>query len=85
MTRLPPWVRRWSGVFCGLGLTGRSDADLEEQEPEDDEDGVSMRLGVQELLRRREKEDAGYSSGGSLPPLTWASTVERVCPGVPRH
>ncbi|KAE8786193.1 hypothetical protein D1007_39977 [Hordeum vulgare] len=87
MMRLSPRLRRRSGISCSSGLTEMSvaGANPKEREPEDDEDGISMRLGVQELPQQREKESVGYSSDDSLPPSMCASTAERVRLGVPHH
>lgn len=51
-----------------LGLDRYEVANPEEREPEDNEDGVCVRLGIQELPPRREKDSAGYSSRGSSSP-----------------
>ena len=65
-----------TGAPWGSGLTGRRQAeppDYEEEPP------VSMRLGVQELPRRREKEGgAGYSRRGVLPPSMYSRTASNV-------
>ena len=76
-------VRALTGVSWGSGLTGRRQG-----EPPDEEEAppVSMRLGVQELPRRREKEGgAGYSRRGVLPPSMYSRTASNVRPGTPHH
>ncbi|KAE8795490.1 hypothetical protein D1007_29721 [Hordeum vulgare] len=58
----PLRVHRPSGISCGSGLTGRSAGDPpkeRERDPDEVDDPVSIRLGIQELPRRREKTDGG--------------------------
>ena len=81
MTRPPSRLHRRSGVSCGSGLTGTSggagtDPEERELEPEDYKDACSIRLGNQELSRRRERDGAGYSSDGWLPPSICARMME---------
>src|SRR4051794_26511546 len=81
-------VRCPSGVSCASGLTGRRAGDLEENdtEPDDGEVAVSIRRGVQELPRRREKDGgAGYSRCGVLPASMWLRTASRLRPGTPHQ
>ncbi|KAE8766379.1 hypothetical protein D1007_62402 [Hordeum vulgare] len=81
-------VRHPSGVSSSFGLTRRSAGDPEERErePDKEEDAVSMRLGIQELLRHREKDGgAGYLKRGELPPSMCSRTASNVWPWMPNH
>jgi len=78
-------VRALTGVPWGSGLTGRR---WRQGEPPDEEEDppVSMRLGIQKLPRRREKDGgAGYSRRGVLPPSIYSRTASNVRPGTPHH
>ncbi|KAE8801327.1 hypothetical protein D1007_23022 [Hordeum vulgare] len=79
MTMPPLRVRHLNDVSYGSDLMGRSVGDPEERERELDEedDLVSIRHGVQELSRRREKAGGGgYSYRGELPPSICSSSGE---------
>ena len=87
MRKLELRVRQLTGVSWGSGLTGRRQGEPDER-PDEEEDapGRSMRLGVQELPRRREKDGgAGYSRRGVLPPSMYSRTASNVRPGTPHH
>ena len=80
-------VRALTGVSWGSGLTGRRQGEPDER-PDEEEDapGRSMRLSVQELPRRREKDEGeGYSRRGVLPPSMYSRTASNVRPGTPHH
>ncbi|KAE8819116.1 hypothetical protein D1007_03101 [Hordeum vulgare] len=88
MTMSAMRVCRPNGVSCGSGLKGRNVGDPEEpeQELDDEDDVVSIRLGVQELPRRRDKAGGGgYSYLGGMPPSMCSRTASKVRPGMPHH
>ena len=78
---------RWlTSVSWGSGLTGRRQGEPVELPDEEEDAPGSMRLGVHELPRRREKDGgAGYSSLGVLPPSMYSRTASSVRPGTPHH
>ncbi|KAE8815667.1 hypothetical protein D1007_06853 [Hordeum vulgare] len=81
-------VHRLSCVSCGSVLTGRNANNTEEREREPDEEdaAVSIRLGVQEMPRRRKKADGGgHSYLSELPPSMCSRTASNVRPGIPHH
>ena len=75
-------VRRLTGVSWGSGLTRRRQGEPVDRSDEEEDAPGSMRLGVHELPRRREKDGGeGYSSLGVLPPSMYSRTASNVRPG----